>query len=595
MNSIFTIIGLLRKYDCKSMIRMLMGRVIKGITPGFSSLILMAFVDSLERAEFTYAIAYTVLFCVNVFGVWTINETENRDTMHMTALLRTGLQIENAGKINRVCLELLEDPIVQDIKQRVLNSGENYVVKGYKCILEVIEEAIAMVSLAILVGRYNIFIGFLVLVLDFPIIILAYHNGKKTYEENKEATVHRRYYSYLENILLSKEYVNERIVFDNYDFFHEKWKNEFESARKLEMKTFLKYFLSIRGATIVEILVIVLLLDIMGRTLWGSNATLFVALMGYMINLLQIQTQSLPFCISEYAKVVAYFDDRHTFFALGERGGQHLQKKNLAKKFYIELKNVRFRYPGSNTYAIDGVNMKLLSDENYAFVGKNGSGKTTLVRVLLGLYDGYEGNILIDGNEVRECSGEYLKEIFSMVFQEYAKYPLSVKENIQVANLKKNDGIDGRIKKILRDIGLHDLVHKLPQKEDTLLWKKGESYADLSRGQWQRMAIGRSLFSDASIKILDEPTAAIDPAQEKVFYEQYREICKEYGTILISHRLASVKSADTIFVFDQGKIVEQGKHEQLMEKKGIYYEMYRKQKSWYIEKTVPPVEDSVYG
>lgn len=592
MKNILIIKNLLMQYDKKGMIMLLLGRIVKGIMPGVLALVLAELINCIIKTKYQDAIICAVLYCSCMFLVWMTRETQNRDGIRMKARIRIGLQRENLNKINRVHLELLEKPSVQDLKQRVFDDGENHIVTGYVCILELMEEVISILILAFLVGQYHALVGLFIILMDFPIIMLAYRNGKKTYQENKEATLHRRYYSYLGKVLLSKEYVDERKIYDNYDFFHNKWEEEFEKSRKLEMHNFLKYFLSIRAASILEILVMILLLASMGKVLWKTNAPLFVALSGNMISLLQIQTENLPFCVSEYAKVVAFLEDRQEFLNLEEKGNRTSPEGDLRKSFRIELHNVRFRYPGADHYAIDGVNLTLSAEKHYAFVGKNGSGKTTLARLLLGMYKNYEGSILIDGNEVRECSDEYLRNVFSVVFQDFAKYPLTVKENIQMGCWRK-EMEDHDIDDILRTIELYDAVGRMPDKWDTLLWKKGEKYAELSRGQWQRLAIGRSLYSDAPIKILDEPTASIDPVQERSFFEQYREICRAFGTILISHRLASVKYAESIILLDHGMVREQGSHAQLMNQKGAYYQMYKNQEQWYVSESEFSMENCI--
>ncbi|EGT0694222.1 ABC transporter ATP-binding protein, partial [Clostridium perfringens] len=216
-------------------------------------------------------------------------------------------------------------------------------------------------------------------------------------------------------------------------------------------------------------------------------------------------------------------------------------------------------------------------------VGANGSGKTTITKLLTGLYDNFEGDILINNKSIKDYSFSDLKGLTSVVYQDFSKYSISIKDNVAVGNINKIDDINfsDKIADALEIIQLKDKVDSLKDGIKTELGKLKESSIDLSGGQWQRIAMARSIVSDSELVILDEPTAALDPVSESNVYENFEQISKDRTTIFISHRLGSTKLANEILVLQDGKLAEVGSHEYLINKKGIYADMYESQKEWY--------------
>ncbi|MBW9158790.1 ATP-binding cassette domain-containing protein [Clostridium tagluense] len=222
--------------------------------------------------------------------------------------------------------------------------------------------------------------------------------------------------------------------------------------------------------------------------------------------------------------------------------------------------------------------------KHYAFVGSNGAGKTTITKLITGLYDEYEGDILIDGNNIREYSQSYLKALCSVVYQDFAKYYISFKDNLSIGRINgiKNKGNDILIQDAVSTMSLNDVIESLPHGMDTPLGKIKSKGVDVSGGQWQRIAMARAIISPSPLRILDEPTAALDPISESNIYEKFEEISRGGTTIFISHRLGSTKLSDEIFVLGNGQVVESGNHNELISKNGVYTEMYESQKGWYL-------------
>jgi ATP-binding cassette, subfamily B, bacterial len=240
---------------------------------------------------------------------------------------------------------------------------------------------------------------------------------------------------------------------------------------------------------------------------------------------------------------------------------------------------VTFAYPDTDKEILKNFNLKLYAKKYYAFVGANGAGKTTITKLLTGLYDNYTGSILIDGKNLRNFTQPELKAMFSIVYQDYAKYQISMKDSIGLGHV--HGAVEQEIMNAVNSIGLNEVVGKLPYGIDTSLGKVKEHGFDLSGGEWQKVAIARSLLSHAPIHILDEPTAALDPVIESEIYQLFGKVSKGRTTFFITHRLGATRLADEIVVIAGGQVAEQGSHNKLMNMGGIYFEMFEAQRGWY--------------
>jgi ABC-type multidrug transport system fused ATPase/permease subunit len=254
-------------------------------------------------------------------------------------------------------------------------------------------------------------------------------------------------------------------------------------------------------------------------------------------------------------------------------------KKLWGEDYTITFENVSFAYPGTETLILKNISFSIYPLDFVAIVGENGAGKSTLVKLLCGLYEPTSGRITINGIDIKEISyDQHRKKIF-VVFQNYTNFTLTLRENIQFGNIDMNTPDDILLSAILKG-NLLELL-ELDKRLDTNLGKLEDNGVDLSVGQWQKIAIARTFLSNADFIILDEPTAALDPIAESEMYSSFMKIQKDRGIIMISHRLASAKNAKTILVLHEGRIDEQGNHENLMKKGGRYFEMFQKQAFWY--------------
>jgi ATP-binding cassette, subfamily B, bacterial len=249
----------------------------------------------------------------------------------------------------------------------------------------------------------------------------------------------------------------------------------------------------------------------------------------------------------------------------------------------LDIENINFSYPGSTQLALKEVSLQITPGQLVVIVGENGSGKSTLAKLICRFYDPQSGSIVWNGQNIKSFPVDDLRAKMAVVFQDFARFPASVRENIGWANLEKLNN-DVFIKSLLLKVKLFRFFDQNHEGMDTLLTKLFDGGTDLSGGQWQRIAIARALsrIDTTELLILDEPTASIDPENEHDIYALIREMSKHCTTIVISHRLGMARFCDRVVVLNDGKIIEEGTHEVLMLQAGKYSEMFNKQMSQYV-------------
>ena len=292
--------------------------------------------------------------------------------------------------------------------------------------------------------------------------------------------------------------------------------------------------------------------------------------------------QSVLLALSSIYEQSLYLSDLFTFFdvrpTVVSKPGARAVPRPIKTGFQFD--NVGFRYPGSQRWAVRHLSFSFEPHERVALVGENGAGKTTLVKLLSRLYDPDEGRILLDGVELRDYDLDSLRRNIGIIFQDFVRYDFILRENIGVSQVEALDD-EARIREAARRSLADSVAQRVPQGFDQMLGRRFDNGVELSGGEWQKVALARAYMRDAQVLILDEPTAALDARAEYEVFLRFAELTKGRMAVLISHRFSTVRMADRILVLKGGELVDDGTHEELLARGGLYAELFSLQAAGY--------------
>lgn len=386
-----------------------------------------------------------------------------------------------------------------------------------------------------------------------------------------------RMLDYYGKLVTERKSINELFLFGSIKEIIRRYKTLVQELYHIRLKTTMK------GQIWLGISYILLTIWIAVITFWSIQACINSAIsIGLMMSLIvaSMDAGDLGVAVGDsFNQVLLTQKDVSAFslfMKLPEREDKNMSIASKHSEPFIKIKNISYRYPNSEEYTIRDLSVDINSKERVALVGQNGAGKSTLVKLIVGLILPEKGDIFINGVNTKDLNKYLRSTLFSVVFQEFGRYPITVRENIALGDLDKlND--DETIKNILSLLGDTTLINFL----DSTLGKHNIDDLELSGGQWQRIALARALISSNKFIILDEPTSAMDPIAEGKMYDNILSVLRKNGVILVSHRMASARLSDRILVLQNGTIVEDGSHDQLIKRKGLYYDLYDSQAKWY--------------
>jgi ATP-binding cassette subfamily B protein len=421
------------------------------------------------------------------------------------------------------------------------------------------------------------------LISPIPAFISGSRYGWWGFQQMRRQSPIRRVMSYLTTLMTTDEYAKEVKLFTAGDYFIDRYERTaegyYEETRQLLVRRYLAGF----GWGSLT-------------TLASSGTFLYVALLAVRgqvtLGALTVFTQAAAQVQGAFQGILGGVQGIYehglylsTLYELLEREPKIHAPENPAPvrrpfRQGIEFRNVSYTYPDRAEKALDNVSFTIEPGQTVALVGRNGAGKSTIVKLLGRLYDPDEGQILIDGRDVREYDPVELRREFGVMFQDYAAYQVSAGENIGVGNVDHAEDMEA-IATAAERAGADDVVRKLPEGFDTTLGKWFEGGHQLSGGEWQKIALARAFMRDAQVLILDEPTAALDAQAEHDLFARIKELTAGKMALYISHRFSTVRMADRILFLENGRLVEQGTHEELMELGGRYAELFDLQAASY--------------
>lgn len=561
-----------------------------GILPYLSARAISAFIDTVlcygSQIKLTNILLPCFMIILLTLFEWTSSLLKSFYKVKLEMQLRKKINFAIIEKRASILYQYYEKEETLNLMERVCDEPEKKLSGLIMNVLDLLSILINIISIMALFTKYVPKVSIVYFILFVVLYILALISGKKMYEAKRSVSKQQRRYKYFEEVLTRKEYVEERTVFRYGDQLNERWYEIYEGARIKQLLIRTSWFLKSKLPSIVALFisgyVITLLFPYVKEEVISLG--LYMAIINGLLSLAHTMSWQLSFQSDILAQNKEYVADFSKFINLEETTVQNCADMSEVPELNkLEFRNVSFAYPETDRNILNNLSFTIEKGKHYSFVGVNGSGKTTIVKLLLGFYKNYTGEILLNGKDIRTIKN--LPAYYSVVFQDFAKYFISVEENVQTGTFKfKGEQISEEdTVKVLEKAGLYDYVCTMKHGIKTVLGKIHTDGHELSGGQWQKLAIARAIMNPASLRILDEPTAALDPVAENNLYTQFEEISKGKTTIFISHRLGSTLLSDEILVIDKGTVIEKGTHKELMQQNGLYADMFNKQRSWYSE------------
>lgn len=427
-----------------------------------------------------------------------------------------------------------------------------------------------------------------------PVLIATLFNSRQAYDFEYQWTPRGRERMYLLELLVGKDPAKEVRVFGASSFLRRRF-DALTQERVSRLREFLQQRLKVAltgtvggalGAAIA--LGILVWLVVTNRINVATAVTAGVA-MQLLISRFAAMTRGL----GNLVESGMFLDDYHAFLSqevvrpVSHPPADGTPSATLARRFEgLRVEGVSFTYPKTEALVLDDISLEVNPGEVVALVGENGSGKTTLVKLICQLYRPQTGRILWNGVDASQLDPEVLRKDFTVIFQDFIKYHLSVSENIVMGRVDRPHGVE-EVMDAARHASANDFITRLPQGYDTRLGRQFYGGHELSVGQWQRLALARAFFRGGNFLVLDEPTAALDPRAEYELFSQMRALTEGRSVLLVSHRFSSVRNANRIYVLQSGRVIESGTHAQLMARGGMYAELFTLQAAAYLGEPEP--------
>ncbi len=465
--------------------------------------------------------------------------------------------------------------------------------------IQILSATFSMISVIITLISYVIILAgelwwaaLIMVAVSVPSAIINFHYRRKNFQYMRRRSKDRRQMNYYSDLMVNKDMAKEVRMFGLSDTFIQRYRDTFD-----------RYYAGIRQLILRENIwhVCITVLSAIVNCAFYAYFAFMVVKGDHRIGDYSLYTGALGAVAGQVAALISvsatiyegtlfidnltsFLDEEKTVVPVPPEDNPTAEPRKVShgQAHTIEFRHVSFIYPGTERKVLDDINLVIRPGETLVLVGLNGAGKTTLLKLLTRLYDPTEGNIILDGHDIREYDVEDLYRMYGIIFQDFGKYAVSVSENIRFGDVCKEANEDA-IRAAAADADATDYINHLPNGFDTPLMRIfEESGIELSIGQWQKLAIARAFYSDSDILILDEPTASLDPMAEQEIFNQFDRLRADKTTIFVSHRLSSATVASKIAVLEYGKLIEEGDHRTLMALRGRYYELFSTQAKRYV-------------
>jgi ATP-binding cassette, subfamily B, bacterial len=481
-------------------------------------------------------------------------------------------------------LDLLayEDPVFYDRLERARVQATDR-LGMIQSIGRLIQQVVIAVSMSVSIMLFSPWLMLLLIAGVFPAFLGESHFAFLGYAKNFRQTPIRRQLDYLRVLGGSREAAKELKLFGLNEFLAERFtrlsdeiyvENVALSRRRLIAGSFLS-LIGTMGYYSAYVFVI-------WRTITGTLSIGTLAFLSGAILQASSNIQQMFSTLSGIADQALFLTDLLAFFemqpTIRSKPNALTAPRPILRGF--EFRDVSFQYPGSSRLILNRLNFRLQPGERVALIGENGQGKTTVVKLMTRLYDPSEGQILLDGVDLRDYNLEDLYREVGVIFQDFMRYDMTARENIAVGRVEELGNLE-LLRTAARKSMADSIIGQLPQRYDQMLGRRFDGGLDLSGGEWQKVALARAYLRDAQLLILDEPTAALDARSEFEVFHRFAELTAGKMALFISHRFSTVRMADRILVLDHGRITEDGSHDQLSRMGGRYAEMFEMQAASY--------------
>lgn len=566
------------------------GDIVGTLLNSYAPKYVLSFIE--DDLPFNTIIMYTVIICLIMMILDVISTTCYNSFEFEYRKTEGYVEKKRMDKLFHTDFKNMESPDFLDYAQRAktaLNRG-----KGFHGVLyqsrNFIAQGTLMILSAALIGIQNILMMIIFIVISFGIVKISSFFTKRDKIKFSDAMAPTwRKMNYLESTTKNFDFAKDIRLFNMSNAFFNQLSGVNETYKELNRKHHNRMVLwevSLGSVLIVQKILMYtwLVYNVVTGAYQISDFVLYVGLVstfhasvGY-VNWIYSDMRTNSLMINDYRNFVDWKEDRET---ADEKDG-HITEINL-DKFEFRFENVSFKYPGHDNYVLKNVNLTIKNGAKLAVVGVNGAGKTTFIKLMMKLYESSEGRILLNDVDIKEYNREEYFKLFSPVFQNVECFAMPIYQNISFAEEDKTDM--NKINEVLEQSGLSEKINSYEKGIHTNLLKIFDKEGiDLSGGEKQRLAMARALYKDGKVVILDEPTAALDALAEDRMYREFENMIHGKTAVFISHRLGSTRFCDKIAMFEDGTIVEEGTHEELMAKNGKYAYMFGIQSQYYDEK-----------
>ena len=484
-----------------------------------------------------------------------------------------------AAKSAEVDLEFYENSQYRDTLQRAQDEGYDRPVEVLDLLMSLFEYAISLTAIIGFLLSLHWAIPIFLLVATIPGGSIKIKYAHINYNWQRKRTQMQRQSYYLSSLLTEEDSAKEIRLFNLGNLFQNRFsKIRTKLYREKMAIAFKQSVASFGNQIVISVLILAAYSFIIYRAFQGIITVGDLVVYYEAIKRAQNAFSGLIKSISDLYKNNLFLGNLFEFLDLQPAIVEPPQPLLVPQpmKQGIVFDNVSFQYNTTTRQALKNINFTIKPGEIVALVGENGSGKTTLTKLLCRLYDPTEGNITIDGIDIRNFKIAELRKQIGVIFQDYVKYDFTARENIWLGNIEVSPN-DNKIYKAARYSGADGVIKSLPFQYDTVLGKSFDEGEQLSIGQWQKIALARAFLRDSQVIILDEPSSALDPKAEYKVFQQFRQLLEDKTAIFISHRLSTVTMSDRIYVLERGSIIESGTHQQLIKLQGTYARMFETQ------------------